>query len=273
MRKNSENFPAPQDIVICVAASLILHALFLGWLISTLPVGTSPIFRGNKLEMLFLQIPTSDVPFLKEHQNAPDFNFTTGISADRGATSGPVPFRIQPAHGRAQPGQRSSDTIKSSKPAAPPMPRDNAAGGLARSARKPRSESASDQANFTAHEQSQASDALEGRSQELSGSKQQGGIAPQAAVFGSASGPSFFRYNAPPYPEQARRMGIHGTVKIVLQLDQEGRLVFARVLESPHRLLSDSAMRSIKKATFRPLIINGKPQSCTTELAIRFNLE
>ncbi|MBX3486984.1 MAG: energy transducer TonB [Candidatus Paracaedibacteraceae bacterium] len=55
----------------------------------------------------------------------------------------------------------------------------------------------------------------------------------------------------PAYPEEARLLGIQGVVLVELTIDG-GRLISARVRQSPHDLLSDAALSQLKRWIFPP---------------------
>ncbi|MBP3731217.1 MAG: energy transducer TonB [Mailhella sp.] len=93
------------------------------------------------------------------------------------------------------------------------------------------------------------------------------------ASFGGKAGPDFIRFAAPAYPARARRMGISGVVLLELHLDESGRLLNVRVLQSPSSMLSEAALTAVRKSSFRPYMERGRPSSCKTSLPVRFMLE
>lgn len=62
----------------------------------------------------------------------------------------------------------------------------------------------------------------------------------------------------PKYPEQAKEAGIEGEVLVFLWFDQNGKVVEAKTLRSPHEILSDAALNTVRewrfesRATFFP---------------------
>ena len=52
---------------------------------------------------------------------------------------------------------------------------------------------------------------------------------------------------APEYPLEAQEAGIQGQVKLHVVFTREGHLQKARVSESPHRLLSEAVLKSVKE--------------------------
>ncbi len=64
-----------------------------------------------------------------------------------------------------------------------------------------------------------------------------------------------------PYPDEARRAGIEGTVRLRIVVDNEGRVVDVKMLSGPGYGLNDAAMNAIKKFKFRPAMKGGEAVS------------
>jgi len=64
-----------------------------------------------------------------------------------------------------------------------------------------------------------------------------------------------------PYPDEARRAGIEGTVRLRIVVDNEGRVVNAQILNGPGYGLNDAAMNAIKKFKFKPAMKGGEAVS------------
>jgi TonB family protein len=56
----------------------------------------------------------------------------------------------------------------------------------------------------------------------------------------------------PKYPENAREAGIEGEVLIFVWFDQNGKLVEAKTLRSPHESLSEAALNTVRQWRFEP---------------------
>ena len=56
----------------------------------------------------------------------------------------------------------------------------------------------------------------------------------------------------PTYPEDAQKAGIQGEVLAFVWFDKDGKLVEAKVLRSPHELLSDAILTALKSWRIAP---------------------
>ncbi len=74
------------------------------------------------------------------------------------------------------------------------------------------------------------------------------------------------------YPEFARKAGIEGRVTVQFVVDEEGRATDLVVLKSPHKLLSEEALRVVRQARFTPGRQRGKAVRVQMALPITFNL-
>lgn len=64
-----------------------------------------------------------------------------------------------------------------------------------------------------------------------------------------------------PYPDEARRAGIEGTVRLRIVVDTEGRVVDVKVLNGPGYGLNEAAREAIKKFKFKAAIKGGEAVS------------
>lgn len=76
-----------------------------------------------------------------------------------------------------------------------------------------------------------------------------------------------------PYPDEARRAGIEGTVRLRIVVDTEGRVVDVKVLNGPGYGLNDAARDAIKKFKFKAAIKGGEPVSTTMVYNYTFLLD
>jgi TonB family protein len=82
-------------------------------------------------------------------------------------------------------------------------------------------------------------------------------------------------FNFPPvYPEQARREGRQGTVRLRLQIDAAGRVTLVEIARSSgHPILDGAAQRAVSTWRFEPAVRGGQPVAVTVTLPVRFVLE
>ena len=73
-------------------------------------------------------------------------------------------------------------------------------------------------------------------------------------------------------PERARRLGQEGKVVLRLRIDARGNLLRAEVVQDPGYGFGEAAVAAVKRSSFRPATIAGKPVSCIARLPIRFVL-
>jgi len=90
--------------------------------------------------------------------------------------------------------------------------------------------------------------------------------------FGDASGPKFLRQELPIYPVLARRLGKEGMVVLMLSIDEKGNLLNVEVIEKACCGFTEVAIDAVKKSTFLPAKIEGKPVPAKALLPIKFNL-
>jgi len=75
------------------------------------------------------------------------------------------------------------------------------------------------------------------------------------------------------YPAAARRAGLAGVVLLRLSIDEAGRVSDAAVIQTPHKLLSKAAMKSIEGIRFEPALRQGVAVAADVKLPLRFELE
>ncbi len=76
-----------------------------------------------------------------------------------------------------------------------------------------------------------------------------------------------------PYPDEARRAGIEGTVRLRIVVDNEGRVVDVQVLNGPGFGLNEAAREAIKRFKFRAAIKGGEAVSTTMVYNYTFLLD
>jgi len=93
-------------------------------------------------------------------------------------------------------------------------------------------------------------------------------------VFGSgANAPKYIHQQDPVYPFRARRLGKQGKVVLRLTIDEKGKLVNVEVMEDIGYGLADAAVAAVKKSTFSPATVNGKPVKARALLPVKFALK
>lgn len=76
-----------------------------------------------------------------------------------------------------------------------------------------------------------------------------------------------------PYPDEARRAGIEGTVVLSITVDTEGTVVNARVISGPGYGLNEAARDAIKRFKFKPAVKNGEAVSTELKYSYTFVLD
>jgi protein TonB len=76
-----------------------------------------------------------------------------------------------------------------------------------------------------------------------------------------------------PYPEEARRAGIEGTVTLSITVDPEGKVVAAKVVAGPGYGLNEAARDAIKRFRFKPAVKGGEAVSTEMKYAYTFLLD
>lgn len=76
------------------------------------------------------------------------------------------------------------------------------------------------------------------------------------------------------YPEEARRLGIEGLVKLRLLVDEGGRVREAKLLHDPGHGLGAQAIRNAKRyLRFRPALRDGRPVATEIPFTMAFELD
>jgi protein TonB len=76
-----------------------------------------------------------------------------------------------------------------------------------------------------------------------------------------------------PYPEEARRAGIEGTVTLSITIDTEGKVVKSVVLSGPGYGLNEAARDALLRFRFKPAVKNGEPVSTEMKYSYTFLLD
>lgn len=74
------------------------------------------------------------------------------------------------------------------------------------------------------------------------------------------------------YPEKAKQKGTEGKVFLQVYIDESGKVIKTSVIKSAGELLDKAAEDAIRKTTFTPGIVNGKPVKVKVVIPIVFKL-
>lgn len=77
----------------------------------------------------------------------------------------------------------------------------------------------------------------------------------------------------PIYPEQAKRIGIEGTVVVTIYINDRGVVDRVDIVRSPSDMLSESARIALMQTRFVPAMINGARKPVKLRYAMKFVLE
>lgn len=78
----------------------------------------------------------------------------------------------------------------------------------------------------------------------------------------------------PVYPEEAKRRNIEGTLKLMLKIDDLGRVQSAEVVEAtPPDVFDEAALAAFRGAHFRPAMKDGRPVRYQAYIRVEFKLK
>ncbi len=98
------------------------------------------------------------------------------------------------------------------------------------------------------------------------------GVSFGEVTFGSSAGPAFKRQAQPTYPLSAKKFNREGKVLLRLTIDENGALKNIEVLDDPGYGFAAAAVEALKKSSFLPARMTGKPVASKALLPIRFSL-
>ena len=79
--------------------------------------------------------------------------------------------------------------------------------------------------------------------------------------------------SVPKYPEEMRRFGIAGQVKVEFIVNREGRVINPVVVESENPAFDEEAVKAVATWTFEPGLKAGKPVNTKATISIVFGLD
>jgi len=92
------------------------------------------------------------------------------------------------------------------------------------------------------------------------------------ARFGDGEGPRFGKLVQPRYPAQAKAAQKEGGVLLRLTIDASGHLQHAAVVRGGGVDFDEAALEAVRKSTYFPATLHGRPVGCRALLYIRFKL-
>jgi len=84
--------------------------------------------------------------------------------------------------------------------------------------------------------------------------------------------PRLLRAVRPEYPSTARSAGMEGTVRLLVTIDEAGRVVGAEVLHADARVFERPALEAVRQWRFRPALQSGQPVPARVVVPVRFSL-
>lgn len=86
--------------------------------------------------------------------------------------------------------------------------------------------------------------------------------------------PKIIKLAEPDYPEQARRLRVQGAVILEIEIEEDASVGDIRVLRGLGKSgCNEAAVEAIRKSTFEPGQLNGKPIKSIIRLSVKFNLK
>ena len=90
---------------------------------------------------------------------------------------------------------------------------------------------------------------------------------------GDASAPTYARFVPPEYPPQARRRNLGGRVLLRVLVDAEGRAKEMEVVESSHPMFTEAARKSARRSRYVPLMRQGRSLESWVLIPFQFTLK
>jgi len=90
-------------------------------------------------------------------------------------------------------------------------------------------------------------------------------------VGGQVMGAKLVHQVPPKYPQEAKKAGIQGTVRLDVLIGSDGSVIDMKVL-SGDQTLTKAAMKAVSKWRYKPTLLRGAPVEVLTEVDINFKL-
>ncbi|MEA1911834.1 MAG: TonB family protein, partial [Spirochaetota bacterium] len=84
--------------------------------------------------------------------------------------------------------------------------------------------------------------------------------------------PKFIHKASLEYPSQAKRMKVGGTVILEADINSEGTLIQIRVIKAAGFGFEEAAMEMLKKSSFTPAVMDGRPVAVKMRFTIKFEI-
>ena len=78
--------------------------------------------------------------------------------------------------------------------------------------------------------------------------------------------------SSPRYPDDAKKMHVTGSVVLRAVIGKDGRVHDITALQSPSKILTDSAIEAVRDWTYQPLLLGGEPVEVETTMTVSFNM-
>lgn len=91
-------------------------------------------------------------------------------------------------------------------------------------------------------------------------------------IFRLTQAPRFLHRETPVYPDEMRRQGVSGVVKLEALIDKEGRVRKVSILQSAGENFDAAAKRAILASRFYPAKVERKPVAVLLRLPVKFSL-
>lgn len=85
--------------------------------------------------------------------------------------------------------------------------------------------------------------------------------------------PKVLKEVKPKYPEEARRLGIEGSVVLLLEIDEKGNVVSAKIIKRAGYGLDEEALKAAYQLRFSPAMAGSKPVASKIKYTFTFILE
>jgi protein TonB len=95
--------------------------------------------------------------------------------------------------------------------------------------------------------------------------------APRLAISRGVLNGAALSLPAPDYPDTARRTRVEGTVDVEVVIDENGKVLTAKVISGPS-VLRDSAVQAALRARFTPTKLSGQPVRVTGKIVYNFKM-
>ncbi len=96
---------------------------------------------------------------------------------------------------------------------------------------------------------------------------------PVYQVKGDVKEPTLVNRVNPAYPEEARKAGTQGKVVVEAVIGADGTVADAKVEQSPDETLSAAALDAVRKWTYKPATLKGKPVAVKMKITVAFRLQ